>query len=228
MDGRLSRTGAGGGENPGPTSERGLTTSLERATYNITEDQLKYMVLEQGDFFGEFADFRVAREGPLDNRTMASRGFPGSTEERFQRAGRINGYMRELAPNRPRMDQDGTSFVAATVAHLFDTAGSVEGWMREVFLSDFAENVGRDVGRGQTLVAVEELEPSSFFDQAVALKAVHDNQGSLVSSTVVDFRVGRLLGVAFVGVVGDHARLDQASELGIALERRIVSVVLGA
>ena len=207
--------------------EPGLTTSLERATYGIVEDQLKHMVLEQNDLIGEFAEFRVAREGLLDNQTMASRGFPGSTEERFQRAGRINGYVRELAPNRPRMDQDGTSFVAATVAHLFDTPGSVEAWMRDVFLGEFAENVGREVGGGQTLVAAEELEPSGFYDQAVALKAVHDNQGSLVSSTVVDFRVGRLLGVAFVGVVGDHARLEQASEIAITLERRIVSVVLG-
>ena len=100
--------------------------------------------------------------------------------------------------------------------------------MRDMFLANFADNLGHDVGRGQTLVAVEELEPSGFFDRAVALKAVHDNQGSLVSSTVVDFRVGRLLGVAFVAVVGDHTRLDQASALAVALERRIVSVVLGA
>ena len=204
-----------------------MTTSLERATYDVTEAHLQHMVLGQKDLWGEFADFRVAREGLMDNQTMASRGFPGSTEERFRRAGRIAGYMRELAPTHPHMDQDGTSFVAATVAHLFDAPGSVEAWMRQVFLGDFAENVGREVGCGQTLVAVEELEPSGFFDQAVALKAVHDHQGALVSSTVVDFRLGRLLGVAFVGVAGDHTRLEQAQELGIALERRMVSVVLG-
>ena len=205
-----------------------MTTPLERATYSITEDQLQYMVLEQSDLSGEFADFRVTREGVLDNETMASQGFPDSTEERFRQAGRINGYMREMAAAPAQLDQDGTSFLAATVAHLFDTPGSVGAWMQEVFLGEFADNVGREVGHGHTLVAVEELEPSGFFDQAVALKTLHENQGSLVSSTVVDFRVGRLLGVAFVAVVGDHTRLDQASALAVALERRIVSVVLGA
>jgi hypothetical protein len=209
-------------------SEHGLTTPLERATYSVAEDQIQHMVLEQSDFPGELAEFRVSREGVLDNETMASRGFPGSTEERFRQAGRITGYMRELAAAPTRLDQDGASFVAATAAHLFDTPDSVEAWMRDVFLGDFAENVGRDIGHGQTLVSAEELEPSGFFDLAVALKVVHDNQGALVSSTVVDFRVGRLLGVAFVGLVGDHVRLKQASELGIALERRIVGVVLEA
>ena len=204
-----------------------MTSSLERATYGVTEDHLQHMALERRDLFGEFTEFRVSREGLLDNETMASQGFPGSTEEHFRKAGRINGYMRELVAAPTNLAEDGTCFMAATVAHLFNTPASVEAWMQEVFLAKFADNLGRDVGRGQTLVAVEELEPSGFFDQAVALKAVHDNQGSLMSSTVVDFRVGRLLGVAFVGAVGDHARLDQAMALGIALERRIVSVVLG-
>ena len=49
----------------------------------------------------------------------------------------------------------------------------------------------------------------------------------LMSSTIVDFRVGRVLGVAIVGTVGDHGRLELAAELGLALEKRIVKVVLG-
>ncbi len=46
-----------------------------------------------------------------------------------------------------------------------------------------------------------------------------------MSSTVIDFRVGRILGVAFTGAVGDHERLDPTTQL--ALEKRIVQVVLG-
>jgi len=45
---------------------------------------------------------------------------------------------------------------------------------------------------------------------------------------VIDFRVGRLLGVVFIGAVGDHDRLEQVQQLGQALEKRIVSVVLGS
>jgi hypothetical protein len=49
----------------------------------------------------------------------------------------------------------------------------------------------------------------------------------LISSTVVDFRLGRLLGVAFIGTIGDHTRLELTMEVGQALERRMASVVLG-
>jgi len=39
--------------------------------------------------------------------------------------------------------------------------------------------------------------------------------------------VGRILGVAFVGTVGDHERMDLATEVGLALEKRIVRIALG-
>jgi len=44
----------------------------------------------------------------------------------------------------------------------------------------------------------------------------------------VDFRVGRLLGVVFIGAVGDHDRLRPVEQLGQALEKQMVSVVLGS
>jgi hypothetical protein len=50
----------------------------------------------------------------------------------------------------------------------------------------------------------------------------------VVSSTVIDFRVGRILGVAFVGAVGNHDRLGLTSQLAVALEKKIVQVVLGS
>ena len=46
-----------------------------------------------------------------------------------------------------------------------------------------------------------------------------------MSSTVMDFRVGRILGVAFTGAAGDHEYLDPTTQL--ALENRIFQVVLG-
>ena len=52
--------------------------------------------------------------------------------------------------------------------------------------------------------------------------------GLIAASTVVDFRVGRVLGVVFIGAVGDHDRLDQVMKLGQALEKRMVGVVLGS
>jgi hypothetical protein len=99
--------------------------------------------------------------------------------------------------------------------------------MHDIFLKDFEERVGESVGEVQQLVSVQRLEPEGFFDEAVALKVLQGGPAGLLSSTVIDFRVGRILGVAYVGTVGDHPRLELASGLGLALERRIVRVVLG-
>ena len=100
--------------------------------------------------------------------------------------------------------------------------------MYDVFVKDFEDNVGESVGEGQQLISVERLVTSGLFDESVALRVLQGGSAGLVSSTVIDFRVGRILGVAFVGSVGDHQRLDLASELARSLEKRIVKVVLGA
>ena len=204
-----------------------MTTSLAAATYKAAVHDLEFMALERVRLPQAYSDYRPVREGPLNNREMAENGFPGSTEERFHNAGRITGYMREFVSATHRTSDDGFNFIVASVAHLFDTPESVSAWMNDVFLHDFQQNVGQDVGHGQTLVNIQQLEPTGFFDEAIAIKAVHSNEDGLVSSTVVDFRVGRILGVAFVGAVGDHARLDEVTELGLVLEQNIVSVVLG-
>ena len=204
------------------------SAALERATYRISEQDLEYMALDKGDLPAEFSSYQQVRVGVLDNENMAAHGFAGSTAARFRQAGRITGYMREFGPTADMDIFDGFNFVGSTVAHLFDTPESVTGWMTEVFLKDFEGNVGESVGEGHQLISVDRLEPSGFFDEAVALKAVQGGPQGVVSSTVIDFRVGRILGVAFVGSVGNHDRLELTNQLALALERKIVQVVLGA
>ena len=208
------------------TGPRQHTDAFRRATDAVSEFDLERMLLLPEEMPPEFADFVVAREGVLDNETMALHGFPGSDAARFRRIGRVGGYMREfLAVGLPSRT-DGVDFMAATVAHLFDTPQSVHDWMHDVFLKDFETNVGVALGHNQRLIGAERLEPDGFFDEAVALKALHEDNDRLISVTIVDFRVGRVLGVAFVGTLGDHTRLDEATELAVALEQRIVSVAL--
>ena len=200
--------------------------ALDRATFGISEESLQYMVLENSDMPEEFQGFQVVREGPLDNETMAQHGFQGNTPERFRTLGRVTGFMRELGETSNA--GDGFNFLGATVAHLFDNPKTVTDWMHEVFIKDFEANIGESVGEDQQLISTKRLETSGFFDEAVALKVLQGGTAGLVSSTVLDFRVGRILGVAFVGTVGDHERLDLATQLAQALERQIVKVVLGA
>ncbi|MEC9279528.1 MAG: hypothetical protein VX947_01385 [Chloroflexota bacterium] len=200
--------------------------ALDRATFGISEESLQYMVLEKSDMPEEFQGFQVVREGPLDNETMAQHGFQGNTPERFRTLGRVTGFMRELGETSNA--REGFNFLGATVAHLFDNPKTVTDWMHEVFIKDFEANIGESVGEDQQLISTKRLETSGFFDEAVALKVLQGGTAGLVSSTVLDFRVGRILGVAFVGTVGDHERLDLATQLAQSLERQIVKVVLGA
>lgn len=202
--------------------------SIDRATYSVGEAALDLMVLEKSEFPEAFQGHQVIREGALDNDTLAQNGFEGTTSERFAQAGRVTGAMRELGPTSNMAMTDGFDFMAASVVHLFDAPDSVHGWMHDIFLKDFEDRVGESVGQGHQLVSVTRLEPEGFFDEAVGLRVLQGGVDGLISSTVVDFRVGRLLGVVFIGAVGDHERLEQVQVLGQSLERRMVSVVLGS
>ena len=203
------------------------TSAITRATYRVTQETLADMVLEKSQFPGEFQDHQIAREGELDNETLASNGFEGSTAERFLNAGRVTGNMRELGPTSEMAMPDGFDFMAASVVHLFDTPESVSSWMHDIFLKDFEGHVGDSVGQGHQLVSTARVETNGFFDESVALHVLQGGPTGLISSTVVDFRLGRLLGVAFIGTIGNHQRPDLTMQIGQALERRMASVVLG-
>ena len=202
--------------------------SIDRATYSVGEAALDLMVLEKSEFPEGFQGHQVVREGSLDNDTLAQNGFEGSTSERFTAAGRVTGVMRELGPTSTMAMSDGFDFMAASVVHLFVTPESVHSWMHDIFLKDFEDRVGESVGQGHQLVSVTRLGPQGFFDEAVGLRILQGGVDGLISSTVLDFRVGRLLGVVFIGAVGDHERLNQVQQLGQTLEKRMVSVVLGS
>ena len=48
----------------------------------------------------------------------------------------------------------------------------------------------------------------------------------IFSASVVNFRPGRLLGCAFVGVLGDHDRGELAADLARRLERNMARILL--
>ena len=204
-----------------------MSAAVTRATFEIGEDDLPRMVLVEDDLPSRYEEYQVLGEGGLDNRTMADHGFAGASEERFHRAGRVTGFLREFGLPGPQVYVDGVDFVVASVAHLFDSPESVHRWMMDVFVRDFEDNVGVDLGNGQILKGIDHLTPEGFFDESVGLRTIHDSLGQTVSSTVIDFRVGRILGVVFVATLGDHHRLEETIELGITMEQVIVSVALG-
>lgn len=200
---------------------------LTDATLRISEEDLKSMVLDKEQLPEEFKQFKPGREGPLDNATMAEQGFPGSTEESFRDKGRITGYMREFASQATEPPaEDGIDIMVATVVHLFDDAQAISKWMTDVFVKQFEDNVGKSMPSGQELIAIEHVMVNGFYDEVIALRATQTKDGNSFSSTIVDFRLGRLLGVAFVVTSGDVERTSLAEKVAVELERNIVKAVL--
>jgi hypothetical protein len=207
-----------------------MSEALNRATRTIREADLARMVLDRHVLPAEFHVFHPAREGGLDNATMAAEGFPGNTVESFAALGRITGYLQEFVAPMPEgsVIPTGYDLAVATVVHLFEAPEGVSRWMQEIFVGQFEANVGQEIHDGQHLLMVERLPFQGFSDTVAGIRVLQSSPQGPVSSTVVDFRVGRLLGVAYVAAYGNCERRAVVEEIGQALERQIVRVVLGA
>jgi hypothetical protein len=206
-----------------------MSEALNRATRSMREADLQRMVLDLAELPPEFHGFHPSRDGILDNATMAEQGFPGNSAESFAALGRLTGYVQEFAAPVPRGEviPVGYDIAAATVVHLFEDAPGVWRWMQEIFLGQFEANAGQEIHADQHLLMVERLPFRGFSDEAVGLRVLQSGPQGPVSSTVVDFRVGRLLGVVYIAAFGNCERQALVERLGHALERKIVRVVLG-
>lgn len=207
-----------------------MSEALIRATKRVGVADLPRMVLGRAALPPALSDFLPSRSGPLDNETLAQQGLPGSSAERFRTVGRLTGYLQEFLAPAPEDDKipPGYDLAAATVAHLFGDASEVLRWMDEVFLNDFESSVDQEIHPGQSILLVERVPFHGFADTAVGLRVVQSSPDGPVSSTVIDFRVGRVLGVAYVATMGNYERHELVQRLGRELERNIIRVVLEA
>ncbi len=206
-----------------------MPRALSKATLSVNEDHLPSMVLAKDGLPAEMGDFQTSKDSYLDNASMAEHGFPGSTTGEIDATGRITGYIREFVTPSPVEDiVPGSYLMAASVVHLFGEEEQVSLWISNQFLGEFQRSVHKDLGRGQLVVRAEPTSVKGFSDEAVAMCSVQSAAAGLVASTIVDFRVGRLLGVAYVVAMGEEHFLDLAQGLGLRLEQTMIKVVLGA
>ena len=206
-----------------------MSESLYRASQAVGEADLSSMVLAREELPDELRELEFTREEVLDNETMAEQSFPGSTTEEIRGAGRMTGYLREfVSPLQPGLLHAGSNLIAATVIHLFQDGEAVSRWMTEKFLGGFQRMVGQELGGEQHLISADQLQIDGFSDEAVGIRTLQTTDTGPVSSTIVDFRVGRLLGVAYLVALGDVEQKRLVGQMGIELERKIVKVLLGA
>ena len=104
----------------------------------------------------------------------------------------------------------GMSIVIATLVHGFEPGHAVRTWIIDGFAQQFEEQVGKPIVVDQQPLGVTKLYVLGFFDRAVAVKASQTGPRGLFSSTIIDFRLGRVLGVAYVVAFGDVDRLPAA------------------
>lgn len=204
--------------------------AVTRATYTISPDDLERMLLSKEQLPPGSEGFEVVREGELSNEDMADLPLAGHSAQELRRLGRITGFQREWLTTVEETNlTEGADLALATVVHFMESPEAVSHWMQEVFLGEFKDKVGEELGPGHTLVAVEQLSLSAqFHHEAVSLRALQEGPKGIVSSSVIDFRIGRLLGVVYVVTVGDRDRLGVTETLGKTLERHMIAVALGA
>lgn len=207
-----------------------MQDALTRATYNIADTDLQWMALAKQHLPQDFSEFEVVREGELTNEAMAELPLSGHTAEEMRALGRVTGYQREWVTTvEEPLLKDGADLAVATVVHLMDSPEAVSNWMTKVFLEEFKAKVGENLGPEHQLLSVDEVGlEGKFHDEAVGVRAMQQGPKGLVSSSVLDFRLGRLLGVVYVVTSGDQNRLEVAEALGTELERHMVAVAVGS
>src|SRR5688500_6864019 len=108
-----------------------MSQALHRAAQRMTVEDLPSMVLSHRDLPVSLQDFIQGRQAYLDNDTMAEKGLPGSSAERFREVGRITGYFREFKAPEPesKVIPPGYDVEVASVVHLFDDPVGVARWI---------------------------------------------------------------------------------------------------
>ena len=162
---------------------------------------------------------------------MAKHGFGKKTADDLVKLGRITGYVREFVvpQGAATLEEEPAEIImAATVIHLFESEDAVKRWIDDSFVRDFRDNVGKESNEGQTLQGVEILEVEGLHDYAASLLVLHEMPDAILASTIIDFRMGNLLGVAYIVAKRDVTLSALAKKLAVALEQQMVRVALGA
>lgn len=209
---------------------RAAEDRLSQLTRTITPDDLRAMTLDRSQLPGELAGFEELRKADLDNAAYARSGDVAITTEALAEANRLDGYETGFA-----VPQGGSTLAeepaelleASTAVHLFERPEDAQAWIDATFVDGFLRSVGETDALDRRVTGVERLDAHGFYGHAAGMFVLRDVPGGELASTIVEFQVGRVLGVATAVAKVDRTYLDLACDLGSRLERQIVRVVLG-
>lgn len=203
---------------------------LDVASCGVGLDDVPLMLLDGADLPDDLGGFDTLTDRLLDNEAMAATSLGGRTAAGLADLGRLGGVAREFAAPRGAAtlaEESAEILQAATVVHLFRGPLDVEHWIDQVFVREMRERVGQDEPEGAHLAGAELVDAHGFHEHAAGLMLLHQMQGVELASTIIDFQLGCLLGVAYVVAKRDVVLRELATDLALRLERRMVSVVLG-
>ncbi len=218
----------GGGE--GDLADREIGDELERALQSVTENDLAIMVLPQEELGEEFADLEIDEDSGFQNNEQATDDTinPEDTGEDLERAGRINGYELEyVAPDLLSMLEAGEGVaVVETMVHLFKDAGAASDFLAEQ-VEDYQRFEGKEVMPSMTLQEAQTFAVDGLADEAIGVRARVSFGDMQLYGTGVYFRLGRLVGEAWIATGDDADVNSQVKTIARALEERIEGVLLG-
>ena len=201
--------------------------ATDRLTPRVTLAALEYMPLEIPELPFELRGYQKSRDEAVDNAAYSKYPFRDASAADLLRLGRQGGWLKECNTPPETEIADGLTLTAATSVHLFDRSGAVAAWIREQFVDHTLARVGQaEPGGPRHMLRAEELPPPpGLYDQAAALHLLQDSPMGTFSVNIINFRLGRLLGCAFLGTIGDHNEAFLANELAQALEKNMAKVI---
>jgi hypothetical protein len=136
--------------------------------------------------------------------------------------------MCEFATNRNAGHLNlGTDIAVATLVDLFDSGEAITHWMTQVFISDMEKSVGKYVELDQEMLSAVRCKPEGLADESAEMHVFHKPSPWEISSTAVDFCVGRLLGVVFCITFATVQCRNETRHVAKNVENKILKAVLG-
>ncbi|MBI1885318.1 MAG: hypothetical protein HYS09_03220 [Chloroflexi bacterium] len=203
---------------------------LEESLQSLTNGLLAVMVLPKEELGPDAADLPLdnspSESGFQDNKAAAQdTADPNDTAADVAEAGRINGYELSYS-DFSRLGEAEGAVEADTAVELYRDADAASAWLARL-VNDIQGLEGQEAQEGFSVKNVETFTIDGLGDEATGLRYRFSVGDATGHTTLVIFRLDRLL-AGTVQVRNDDKDVDsQVEQTARSLEERIKGVALG-